>query len=105
MPHRDAVDKAGSCDVYRLKLDERLGDLIGKLVIDWGLGMRSWIQRVDKQDKPMSVAAKLGTSSARPGGRAAREPIAAWGAILEFLRTGLDSLNERDRISCCVWSQ
>src|SRR5208282_5619472 len=52
-PHRDAVDKAGSCDVFRLKLDERLGDLIGKLVIDWGLGMRSWIQRADRQDKPI----------------------------------------------------
>ena len=41
----------------------------------------------------------------RGQGAVPREPIAAWGAILEFLRTGLDSLNERDRISCCVWSQ
>ncbi len=37
MPHTDGIDKAGSCDVYDLTLEDRLGDLIGKLFIDWGL--------------------------------------------------------------------
>ena len=39
--------------VFTLSLDNRLRDLIGKLIIDWGLGMRSWIQRAHKQDKPI----------------------------------------------------
>jgi hypothetical protein len=50
-PHMDGVDKAGSCDVYSLTLEERLSDLIGLLVIDWGPGDRAWIQRADQQDK------------------------------------------------------
>jgi hypothetical protein len=51
MPHRDAVDKAGECDVYDLSLHDHLSDLIGKLCIDWGPGTRAWVQRADRQDK------------------------------------------------------
>jgi len=51
MPHTGDVEKAGTADVYELTLDERLSDLIGKLYIDWGPGMRSWIQRADTKDK------------------------------------------------------
>ena len=50
-PHMDGVDKAGSCDVYALTLDERFRDLDGKLYIEWGEGKRSWVQRADRQDK------------------------------------------------------
>ena len=34
---RDDIDKAGSCDVYDLTVQEPLRDLIGRLVIDWVL--------------------------------------------------------------------
>lgn len=51
MLHRDGIDKAGSCHVYSLSLDSRLGEFIGKLVIEWGTGDRAWIQRADKQNK------------------------------------------------------
>ena len=51
MPHMDDVDKAGSCDVYELALEQAFIDLIGKLYIDWGPGKRSWIQRTDRQEK------------------------------------------------------
>jgi len=51
MPHMDGVDKAGSCDMYDLLLDPALSDMVGKLIIDWGPGERSWIQRADQQNK------------------------------------------------------
>lgn len=51
MPHKDDIDRAGSCDVYDLTPDQVFDDLVGKLFIDWGPGFRSWIQRADKQDK------------------------------------------------------
>ena len=51
MAQMDGVDKAGSCDTYELTLDEQLGDLVGKLLIDWGPGDRAWVQRADHQDK------------------------------------------------------
>ena len=51
MPHRDGIDKAGTCDLYDLTLDERLAEYIGLLLIDWGLGKLAWVQHADKQDK------------------------------------------------------
>ena len=54
MPHRDGVDKAGSCDVYDLELQEAFADLDGRLLIDWGPAKRVWIQRADLQDKPIA---------------------------------------------------
>lgn len=50
-PSGDGVVKAGSCMVYDLTLEQRLGDLIGKLLIVWGMGYKAWIQRADQQDK------------------------------------------------------
>jgi hypothetical protein len=53
-PQMGGVDKAGSCDEYDLTLDNRLSDLIGKLLIDWGRGYHSWIQRANgENDKPI----------------------------------------------------
>lgn len=50
-PHTDGVDLAGTCDTYDLGPDERLSDLAGRLVVDWGGGERAWIQRADRQNK------------------------------------------------------
>jgi hypothetical protein len=50
-PHMAGVDKVGSCDIYDLTLEQRLSDLVGKLLIDWGPGGRAWIQHADRQDK------------------------------------------------------
>lgn len=54
MPHCDGIDKAGTCDVYVLTRHDSLTDLIGKLYIDWGPGMRAWVQRADQQNKPIT---------------------------------------------------
>lgn len=53
-PHMDGVDKAGSCDLYDLTMEQALGDMIGKLFIEWGPGERSWIQRADRRNKPIT---------------------------------------------------
>ena len=39
--------------LYDMALDPRLSEYIGLLVIDWGLGYRSWTQRAENQDKPV----------------------------------------------------
>lgn len=49
-PHMAGVDKASSCYIYDLVLESRFDDLIGRMLIDWGLGARAWIQRADKQN-------------------------------------------------------
>src|SRR6266542_5528866 len=53
-PHMDDVYKAGSTDAYDLTLAQALGDLVRKLLIDWGPGYRKWAQRADLQDKQIT---------------------------------------------------
>ncbi len=51
--HADGVDLAGTCDVYDLRHDDRLADVEGKLFIEWGGGALAWVQRADRQNKPI----------------------------------------------------
>lgn len=67
MPHMDGIDRAGSCNVYDLTLEQSLGDLIGKLIIDWGRGDRAWIQRADQQNKVVKELRKEFKEPAFPG--------------------------------------
>jgi hypothetical protein len=53
-PHKDGIQKAGSCDVYDLKEDERFRHLAGNLFIEWGDGARAWVQRADRLNKPIT---------------------------------------------------
>ncbi len=51
-PHIEGeIEKAGSCDVYDLRLDEKLRDVIGRMFIDWGQGALAWVQYADRNDK------------------------------------------------------
>jgi len=49
--YADGVDRAGRCDIYELRRDDRLVELEGKLLIAWGDGTRSWVQRAERQNK------------------------------------------------------
>ena len=54
-PHIEGeIEKAGTCDVYDLKLDDALRDLIGRLFIDWGAGALAFVQYADRNDKPIT---------------------------------------------------
>lgn len=53
MVQRDAIDKAGTCDLYHINLESPLSDLIGKLVVGWGTGTLAWVQYADRNDKPV----------------------------------------------------
>jgi hypothetical protein len=50
-PNMEGIDEAGSGDVYDLTLQDKLGDLIGRLFIDWGPGALAWVQYADRNDK------------------------------------------------------
>lgn len=54
MPHMDGIDKAGSCDVYDLKLQDKLLDLGGRLFVDWGPGALAWVQYASRNDKAIT---------------------------------------------------
>jgi hypothetical protein len=50
-PVRKKINDVGKCWVYPLSVDNRLVDFSKKLIVDWGEGYRSWVQRADRQDK------------------------------------------------------
>lgn len=52
---------------YDLMLSESLRDLIGRLVIDWGAGTRSWVQLAANQDKPIVELRKVFVEPPFPG--------------------------------------
>lgn len=54
MVQRDDIDRARSCDIYVLTLQKALSDLIGKVLVDWGLGARAWVQHADRRNKPVT---------------------------------------------------
>ena len=91
--HAKGVEKAGSCHVYELVLDERLADLSGRLIIAWGSGERAWIQRADKQDKAVVEIRKEFQEPRFPGFLNFIEPLSklnklpkSWAEILSFAK-------------------
>ena len=52
-PADGSVELAGSCDFYTLEHCEQMLPMEGRLLIEWGVGYRSWIQRADRQAKPI----------------------------------------------------
>jgi hypothetical protein len=75
MPHMDDVDKAQSCDVYDLTLENTLSDLVGRLFIDWGSGERAWVQRADRQNKTVTELRTQFKEPDFPGFLAFTEPL------------------------------
>jgi len=86
----DGVDLARSCDTYDLLLDERLADLEGKIFVDWGNGKRAFVQRAEKQNKPVIELRPEFKDPVFPGFLNFREPLSkveglpkTWIAILK----------------------
>jgi hypothetical protein len=50
-PVREKVIETGKCWIYPVIRDNRLIDYSKKIIIAWGDGYRSWVQRADRQDK------------------------------------------------------
>lgn len=61
------LEAAGSCNFYRLELSESLIEFSGRLLIDWGAGYRSWIQRADRRPKAIVELRKEFSEPEFPG--------------------------------------
>lgn len=92
-PHSDGIDEAGTCHRYDLLLDDRLSDLTGRLIIDWGNGERAWIQRADLQNKTVLELRKSYQDQKFPGFRQFMSPLSKldslpqpWISILQISR-------------------
>lgn len=75
------VDEAGSCDVYDLALSGMLGDLIGRLFIDWGGGERAWVQYAERQNKEVKELRLAEYEPPFPGHMNIREQLSRIGKL------------------------
>lgn len=75
------VDLAGSHDIYNLELDDRLRDLVGRLIIDWGAGERAWVQYADRQNKGVLELRSMQSEPPFPGFINFIEPLSRLGKL------------------------
>lgn len=66
------TDPVGGHDVtglffYDLEPDQKLREYIGRIVIEWGPGFRSWVQRPDRQDKSILEIRRTAVDPPFPG--------------------------------------
>ena len=99
-PHMDGVDKAGSVDAYDLTLETSLSDLIGRLMIDWGLAGRAWIQRADRQDKNVMELRTEFKEPEFPGFLNFLEPLSRLGSLPRSWITALRSTKGVYLLTC-----
>lgn len=85
------IDPAGSCDIYDLKLDDRLKDLVGRLVIDWGPGKLAWVQYADRNNKTVLELRAMQSEPPFPGFINFIAPLSSLGKLphtwIEILRS------------------
>lgn len=84
-----ALLKAGESDWYELTLDERLSELSGRLVINWGASFIAWRQYAGKQDKPIIELRKEFSEPEFPGLMNFIEPLSR---ILQLPTTWVEVL-------------
>ncbi|MDY6950549.1 MAG: GIY-YIG nuclease family protein [Thermodesulfobacteriota bacterium] len=85
------IDLAGSFDIYNLELDDRLRDLIGRLIIDWGPSERAWVQYANRQNKKVLELRPSQSEPPFPGFIRFIEPLSRVGKLprgwIETLRS------------------
>jgi hypothetical protein len=89
--HVDALQKAGSCDVYDLTLQQGFSEFDGKLFIEWGKGKRSWIQRADKRNKSITELRLRFKEPDFPGFLHFRKPLSGLDKLPRTWVTALES--------------
>jgi hypothetical protein len=99
-PHTDVIMKAGSCDLYEIVRDERLSDLAGKVVIDWGPETRSWAQRADRQDKVVLELRTEFKEPVFPGHLAFRQKLSEIDELPESWKVALASTKGVYLLTC-----
>lgn len=90
-PNSERTNPVGTCDVYELTLDSELNDLTGRLIVEWGAGKRTWIQRADNQDKAVLEIRRSFSEPNFPGFANFIEPLSKIGKLpskwVEVLRS------------------
>lgn len=92
------LDPLGGHDVsglheYAIDRADALSDYAGRLVIGWGDGYRSWLQRADRQDKPIVELRKTINDPPFPGFDSFEHSIRTLVAVPHTWRTALSAVS------------
>src|SRR5262249_22557424 len=91
------TDPVGGHDVsglffYDLDLDGALREYAGRIVIDWGAGFRSWVQRPDRRDKMVLEIRKAAIEPPFPGFTSFSWPIRQLSSVPSSWRGALSAV-------------
>lgn len=86
-------DDIGGLFLYDLAKSERLSEYDGRLVIDWGPGMRSWVQNAISQDKRIQEIRREVGEPPFPGFLTFRASISSLAATPQSWRTALAAVS------------
>ena len=79
--------------LYDLRQSDRLTEYRGRLVVDWGAGYRSWVQRAQKQDKPIIEIKRYTGEPMFPGFLDFRARLSGLASVPVSWRIALSSVN------------
>jgi hypothetical protein len=96
----DTIDPCGGHDVtglflYDLELNDALREYAGRIVVDWGTGFRSWVQRPDRQDKPITEIRRTAIEPPFPGFSSFSWPIRQLSSVPPSWRGALSAVSRR----------
>jgi hypothetical protein len=78
--------------LYQLTLSSKLADYGARIVIDWGTGFRSWVQRAAKQDKPVLEIRRKASEERFPGFTSFRRELNSLASVPPDWRTILSAV-------------
>jgi hypothetical protein len=77
---------------YDLKLEHALREYAGRIIIDWGTGFRAWVQRPDRQDKPILEIRRTASEPPFPGFTSFSWPIRELSSVPSSWRGALSAV-------------
>lgn len=90
----------GGCYFYNFVPDEALKEYAGRIIVDWGPGYRSWIQRPDRQDKPIVEIRRVASDPPFPGFMNFAWPIRELASVPPSWRTALAAVSGVYVLAC-----
>ena len=83
----------GGFNLYDLAPSQKLAEYRGRLVVDWGLGYRSWVQLAARQDKPIIEVRRSAGDPPFPGFLDFRERLTELKSVPATWQAALSSVS------------
>ena len=88
--------------LYELQLSPKLNEYRGRLIIDWGPGFRSWVQRARNKDKAVIEIRRTASNPPFPGFLDLQASLSTLAVVPSAWRTALSSVNGIYLLVCPV---